>query len=93
MFDHQLQRDVLAIATDDGRMVGSCGHERARTYLLGRMHDIGLSPFRGNTLDLPYTAPGLSPGVEFHNLIGVVHGDERERRLHAPCSSALTTIA
>jgi|MGYP000662692759 hypothetical protein len=36
-----LQADVLALATPEGRMVGTPGHDVARNYLLERL---GLQP-------------------------------------------------
>jgi hypothetical protein len=72
-----LRADVEAIATPDGRMVGSRGHARARAYLEGRLAGLGLSPYRGETFALSY-ANGRA-GVASHNLVGVIPG--RDRRL------------
>ncbi|HVA47336.1 MAG TPA: M28 family peptidase [Pirellulales bacterium] len=67
--EHALKADVEALAIADGRLVGTAGHEIARRYLLGRMAEIGLMPYRGDSFDLPYTH-----GYEFHNLVGMVRG-------------------
>ncbi len=66
----KLKRDVAAIALPEGRMIGSAGHEKARRYLLGRMEELGLEPYEGNSLELPYSWDG----EEFVNLVGVVPG-------------------
>jgi hypothetical protein len=68
----QLEKDVMAICFPEGRRAGSRGSDRAREYLLGRMHDLGLVPYGGNKdIDLPYKT---SYGMTFHNLIGVLKG-------------------
>lgn len=67
--EQALKIDVEALATADGRLVGAAGHEAARQYLLGRLAEIGLQPFQGDSFDLPYTR-----GYEFHNLVGLVRG-------------------
>ncbi len=66
----KLKRDVAAIALPEGRMIGSAGHEKARRYLLQRMEELGLEPYEGNSLELPYTWDG----EEFVNLVGIVPG-------------------
>jgi peptidase M28-like protein len=66
----KLKQDVAAIALPEGRVVGSAGHGKARRYLLARMEELGLEPYTGHSLELPY-----SGGAEkFVNLIGVVPG-------------------
>ena len=64
-----LKVDVEALAIDEGRLVGTVGHETARRYLIGRLSEIGVECYRGDSFDLPYTR-----GYVFHNLIGVVRG-------------------
>ena len=66
----KLKEDVAAIAIPEGRVVGSPGHAKARRYLLGRMQELGLEPFRGNSFELPYTFGG----DEFVNLAGTIPG-------------------
>ena len=66
----KLKDDVAAIALPEGRVVGSPGHAKARRYLLGRMQQLGLEPFRGNSFELPYTFGG----DEFVNLAGTIPG-------------------
>jgi hypothetical protein len=56
--------------------VGSPGHAAARDYLLGRLQQLDLAPYRPDSLDLPYRAGRR----EFHNLAGVVPGTDRARR-------------
>ena len=67
---HKLKQDVEAIALPEGRMIGSAGHEKAKRYLLGRMEELGLEPFEGDSLELPYARDG----EDFVNLVGVVPG-------------------
>jgi Zn-dependent M28 family amino/carboxypeptidase len=67
---HKLKRDVAAISLPEGRVVGSAGHEKARRCLLGRMEELGLEPYQGNGLELPYSRDG----EDFTNLVGVVPG-------------------
>lgn len=64
-----LAADVAALALPQGRLVGTAGHEIARNYLIGRMAEVGLEPYQGDSFDLPYTG-----SCDFHNLIGVVRG-------------------
>jgi hypothetical protein len=68
-----LKADVVRLARDEGRVPGTAGHERAREYLVGRMEALGLEPWSGGSLDLPYAADGFRG----HNLVGVVPGRER----------------
>src|SRR5262245_6198545 len=65
-----LRSDTEALATPDGRRVGTPGHARARRYLSDRMLAIGLTPYRGDDFELPYARDGQ----KFHNLVGVVRG-------------------
>src|SRR4051812_18025469 len=65
-----LQEEVEALAQPEGRVVGTLGHEQARQHLVGRLQQIGLSPYRGHTFALPYRAAGR----DFCNLIAVVPG-------------------
>ena len=67
--EEALKTDVEALATAEGRLVDTAGHEAARQYLLGRLSEVGLQPYRGDSFDLPYTR-----GYEFHNLVGIVRG-------------------
>jgi hypothetical protein len=69
----KLRADVAALATPEGRMVGTPGHDAAEEYLVGRMVDLGLEPYRGDTPELPYE----SRGQRFSNLVAVVPGEDR----------------
>ncbi len=66
----KLKQDVAAIAFPEGRVVGSEGHAKARRYLLSRMEELGLEPYKDDSLELPYSRDG----EEFINLVGVVPG-------------------
>jgi Peptidase family M28 len=70
-----LRADVMAICLPEGRMVGGPGHARARAYLEGRLGELGLTPYRGETFALSFR--NSSAGVESHNLVGVIPGTDR----------------
>jgi hypothetical protein len=70
-----LSQDVEAICYEDGRKVGTRGHEDARKHLGQRLAEIGCVPFSGRSFDLPYQYKGQ----DFCNLIGRIPG--RENRL------------
>jgi hypothetical protein len=70
-----LRADVEAIARPEGRMVGSPGHGRARAYLERRLGELGLAPYRGESLALSYLHS--DGGVESHNQVGVIPGTDR----------------
>jgi hypothetical protein len=75
MVGDSLRSDVEAIATPDGRMVGSAGHARARAYLERRLAATGLVPYHGDAFALTYRNGWA--GVHSHNLVGVIPGGER----------------
>lgn len=68
-----LREDVETLAVPAGRVVGTPGHERARRHLEARLHALGLSPYQGDTIALPYRAGG----EDFCNLIAVAPGRDR----------------
>lgn len=68
----QLRNDVEAIATDQGRTVGTAGHRAAREYLVARCRDLGLIGYSDGELELPYQRSG----VDFCNVVGVLPGSE-----------------
>ncbi len=67
-----LRAEVKALARPEGRVVGSSGHELARRHLEGRLRMLGLAPYRGHTIALPYRASGQ----DFCNLIAVAPGKD-----------------
>jgi hypothetical protein len=71
-----LRLDVANLATPAGRVVGNPGHAAARDYLLGRLRQLDLAPYRNGSLDLPYRVGEQG----FHNLVAVVPGADRIRR-------------
>lgn len=94
-----LLADTKALSMPKGRRVGQPGHEKARRYLLGRLSDIGLRPFAGDSFELPYQSANPSEHtLTFCNLVGVVPGTDRGSRkpiligahydsvIDAPCS-------
>jgi hypothetical protein len=62
----RLEADVRSLAVEGGRPVGSPGHSAAQQYLIGRLKDLRLCPYRGETFALPYQHGGNS----FVNLVG-----------------------
>ena len=76
----RIESDVRAIALPRGRRVGQPGHDVAREYLRGRLEEIGLEPFWGDSFELPFERPHPLTGTrtEFTNLIGVVPGSKRD---------------
>ncbi|MHC4305944.1 MAG: M28 family metallopeptidase [Planctomycetota bacterium] len=74
--DDRIEIDTRALCLPAGRRVGQPGHDEAREYLLGRLHDVGLSPFRNGELELVYTRPSPVNGepIAFSNLVGIIPG-------------------
>lgn len=74
-----LEQDVRAICPPRGRRVAQPGHSLARRYLLGRLEEIGVEPFAGNGLELPYRRPHPARGSTcgFVNLVGRIPGRDR----------------
>jgi len=75
----RLEADTRALAMPRGRRVGQPGHDVAHLYLLDRLTEIGLLPFRGDDFELPYTAisPASGQPTLFLNLVGVIPGTQR----------------
>jgi len=69
----KLRADVSALATPEGRMVGTAGHDTARNYLLDRIRDLHLRPYQGDSAELSY----IGIGKRFANLIAAVPGKDR----------------
>ena len=55
----QLQEDTAALAMEHGRRVGQPGHDIAIEYIRGRMEEIGLQPYIGESFMLPYHGKGF----------------------------------
>ena len=66
-----LKTDVHGLCLPDGRMVGSIGHDTARAYVVSRLQELDRDPFLGTSFCVPYRRNGQ----EFHNLVGVVRGE------------------
>ncbi len=75
-----IRTDTRELCLPDGRRVGQPGHEVARRYLLTRLGEIGLRPFRDAAFELPYTRPHPETGTTtgFVNLVGVIPGRDRD---------------
>jgi hypothetical protein len=54
----KLQADVSALATAEGRMVGTPGHDVAKSYLLERLGSLSLQPYQGDSMELSYNRVG-----------------------------------
>ncbi len=94
-----IKSDTVSLSLSGGRRVGQPGHDVAREYVLGRMNDMGLRPFSGDSLALPYRRHGPSTGraLDFVNLAGIIPGNNRDlppvlvgahydSAIDAPCS-------
>lgn len=67
-----MKHDVVALATCEGRKVGTTGHDDARDHIKGRLEQIGIQPYRGRSFLLPY-----SDGVtNFVNIVGRIQGQD-----------------
>jgi Zn-dependent M28 family amino/carboxypeptidase len=72
----QIFRDVERLSSDDmeGRLAGSPGGEKARSYLIGRLEEAGVAPL-GASFERPFTFPSRTAGERTGtNLVGVVRG-------------------
>jgi hypothetical protein len=71
----RLKNEVLSLTSHGERQVGSEGHRAAREYLVDRMTELGIRPYRDDSYELPYGGSG----TEFVNLIGRIQGSEIDR--------------
>ena len=70
-----LKNDVLRLTSHGERQVGSEGHRAAREYLVDRMTELGIRPYRDDAYELPYGGSG----TEFVNLLGRIQGSTKDR--------------
>ncbi len=70
-----LKNDVLSLTSHGERQVGSEGHRAARDYLMDRMTELGIRPYRDDSYELPYGGFG----TRFVNLIGRIQGSAKDR--------------
>ena len=85
--------DTRELALPEGRRVGQPGHTVARKYLAGRLKEIGLEPFSGNSFELPFSGKGQSfcnlaarlPGRS-PDLAPVLIGAHYDSVIDAPCA-------
>ena len=68
----QLIGDVKALATPEGRMVGTIGHVKAREYIVERLRAVGAEHYSGDRFDLPYN----SSSEGFVNIVGRIPGTD-----------------
>ncbi len=78
---NMIEQDTRTLALPAGRKVGQPGHTIACRYVRERMDEIGLVPFKGDSIELPYSSPHpeTREQTEFINLAGVIPGTERGR--------------
>lgn len=69
-----LKHDVAALATAQGRMVGTEGHDFARDHIVARLERIGVQPYSSNSFMLPYEYNGEA----FVNIVGQIPGRNRD---------------
>jgi hypothetical protein len=69
----KLQADVTALATAEGRKVGTPWHDAAKSYLLERLDSLNLQPYQVDSIELSYR----SGGHTFSNLVAVIPGKNR----------------
>ena len=70
-----LKNDVLRLTSHGERQVGSEGHRAAREYLVDRMTELGIRPYRDDAYELLYGGSG----TEFVNLLGRIQGSTKDR--------------
>jgi len=70
----KLRTDVEKLAEPGSRKVGTKGHEIALEYISARMLEMGLSPYSGDSFELPYQVES----THYVNLAGVLPGSNRE---------------
>ena len=66
----QIRDDVTRLAQPQGRMVGTSGHDAAAEYLIGRLSQLGIDPYVGESFALTYVVEGQ----RFTNLVGQIPG-------------------
>jgi hypothetical protein len=76
LFQDNLERDVSAISFDDGRLPGTKGHRHAREYIIRRMQELGLEPYKQEGFELPYNVAG----EDFVNIAGVVRSGNSDKK-------------
>jgi len=78
----KLLEDVRILSSDDmeGRLAGSPGGARARTYILGRFAEIGLDPAPGGKFEYPFPFRRGDSLFEGVNLLAVVPGTGSSHR-------------
>jgi hypothetical protein len=72
----QLLEDVRILSADDmeGRLVGSPGGAKARTYILGRLNEIGLAPALGASFEHTFQFQRQADTLSGVNLLAMIPG-------------------
>lgn len=75
-----LEADTRALALPQGRRVGQPGHDVALRFLLERLTEIGLTPFKRESYELPFCQidPTIGRMREFTNLAAIIPGKNRQ---------------
>jgi hypothetical protein len=68
-----IESDVRALATDDGRDVGTEGHHAAKNHIRSRLLTLGVEPYLPQGFDVEYQCEGQ----DFCNLLAMVSGKDR----------------
>ena len=71
--------DTTALALPKGRRVGQPGHDIARQYLVERLAELKIAPWKGEDYAITYDRPlpNTRAMQRFTNLIGVIPGADR----------------
>ena len=72
-FSKHLRSLVAELALPEGRVVGTDGHDRAAAWVFSKLGELGLRPYLGDSLELPYEAEGNA----FSNFAGVISGADQ----------------
>ena len=71
----ELRKDVEELAKPEGRLIGTIGHDNAKEFIVDRMCEMGLSPYKNASFEMPYKMDG----TEFTNIIGFVPGKSSDK--------------
>ena len=74
MNQNDLSTHVKELATEDGRLVGTIGHQLAKEYIIDRLATGNLTPHTEDKFEMEYQVNG----VPFTNISGILLGKNRE---------------
>ena len=67
-----IKDDVSILATVKGRSTGSDGYLAAKRYILGRLSELSLNPYRDGTFEIGYR----SNGNDYANIVAILEGTD-----------------